>query len=172
MGPEYGQRSALLLKVLIIPVTFSLANSVAIGMAFGTEKRKPIAIYAIGEGLANLILSILLGKAYGPIGVAFGTLIPSLWVQVIIWPGYVSKLVSVSRRELMLNVWVPMAAASIPFVFATALLEQYSKPGSTITFFGETAAILPIFGACAFYVMRGEVLPRIREHLNARKASA
>ena len=56
-----------------------------------------MSIWAIGEGVANLTLSITLVHWYGIYGVAIGTLIPSLVVQLGLWPRYINQLVGLAR---------------------------------------------------------------------------
>ncbi len=77
MGTEYSHSSGLALIILSIPLIFAFANRTAGSIAFGIEKHKTIAIWAIGEGIANLTLSITLVHWYGIYGVALGTMIPS-----------------------------------------------------------------------------------------------
>jgi len=52
----------------------------------------------ICEATANLILSILLARRLGPVGVALGTLFPLLVTQMLIMPVY-------SSREFKISLW-------------------------------------------------------------------
>ena len=51
---------------------FMFANRAAGSIAFGMEKHKTGALWGIGEGVANLVLSIVLVHWYGIYGVALG----------------------------------------------------------------------------------------------------
>ena len=50
------------------------------------EKHKRIALWAIGEAVANFALSIILVRRIGIYGVAWGTTIPSVIVELFLWP--------------------------------------------------------------------------------------
>ncbi len=119
MGPQYSHSSGIVLIILSIPLIFAFANRTATAIAFGVEKHKTTSRWAIGEGVANLILSVVLVHWYGIYGVAVGTMIPSLFAQLVLWPGYISELVGLSRSEVLLKVWAPMFLAAIPFAVAT-----------------------------------------------------
>ena len=115
MGPQYSHSSGTVLVILCTCLLFSFANRTAGSIAFGIEKHKMSAIWAIGEGIANLALSIILVHWYGIYGVAIGTMVPSLVVHLVLWPGYISKLVGLSYSEVVWKVWAPVFLSSIPF---------------------------------------------------------
>src|SRR6266702_1305474 len=108
MGPQYAQSSGNVLILLIILWFFSYANITVSAIAYGVEKHKTTAIWAIGEGIANLALSVTLVHWYGIYGVAIGTMIPSLIVQLVFCPRYVSKLVGLSSFEVVWSIWGPL----------------------------------------------------------------
>jgi O-antigen/teichoic acid export membrane protein len=166
MGPEYAHSSGIVLVILCIALFFSYANRTAGAIAFGIEKHKTTAIWSIGEGVANLALSILLVHWYGIYGVAIGTMVPSLFVQVILWPRYISKLVGLSSFEVIGQIWGPMLLASIPFAIASYVINILAPAYSLAVFFLQVLATLPIFFltvALVFRVyVRSQILPRVR----------
>jgi O-antigen/teichoic acid export membrane protein len=166
MGPEYAHNSGIVLIILSIALFFSYANRTAGAIAFGVEKHKTTALWSIGEGVANLALSILLVHWYGIYGVAIGTMVPSLVVQVILWPRYISKLVGLSSFEVIAQIWAPMLLASIPFAAATYAVSILFPAHSLAVFFLQVLATLPIFFltvALVFRVyVRSQILPRVR----------
>ncbi len=166
MGPQYAHSSGIVLILLSIALFFSYANRTAGAIAFGVEKHKTTALWSIGEGVANLALSILLVRRYGIYGVAIGTTVPSLFVQVILWPRYISKLVGLSSFEVIWHVWGPMLLASIPFAIASCAINILAPAHSLAVFFLQVLATLPIFFltvALVFRVyVRSQILPRVR----------
>ena len=166
MGPEYAHSSGIVLIILSIALFFSYANRTAGAIAFGVEKHKTTALWSIGEGVANLALSILLVHWYGIYGVAIGTMVPSLFVQVILWPRYISKLVGLSSFEVIWQIWGPMLLASIPFAIASYAISILFPAHSLAVFFLQVLATLPIFFltvALVFRVyVRSQILPRVR----------
>lgn len=84
MGPEFGERSLLVLRYLLIGFTFSFSQLIAHGILKGISKHKILAYILVFEALANLGMSVALAKPYGIEGVAVGTLIPLLLASVAI----------------------------------------------------------------------------------------
>lgn len=166
MGPQYSQRSGTVLMILATALFFSYANRTAVSIAFGVEKHKTAALWAIGEGVANLALSLTLVRWFGIYGVAIGTLIPSLIAQLALWPGYVSKLVGVGRIEVMWHVWGPMFLAAIPFAIASYAMNAMFPAHNLAMFFLQVLATVPIFliavGLLFWEDVRRRVLPRVQ----------
>ena len=131
------------------------------------EKHKRQAIWAIGEGVANLVLSVVLAHFYGMYGVAVGTLIPSLFVQWVFWPGYISNLVGLSRYEVVFQVWGPLDTAC-PFhlTIVTYAIERFFPAHNLGVFFLQVAAALSIFMGTVALVfrsfVRSQILPKVR----------
>lgn len=171
MGPQYAHSSGTVLLILCTALLFSFANRTASSVAFGIEKHKVSAIWAIGEGVTNLTLSIVLAHWYGIYGVAFGTMIPSLIVHVVLWPGYVSKLVGLSYSEVVWQVWAPVFLASVPFAVATYAVNTLYPAHNLAVFILQVLALLPIFlisiGVVFRAYVRNQVFPKIRSLLFA-----
>lgn len=171
MGPEYTHQSGIVLIILCIPLFFAYANRTAGSIAFGIEKHKMVALWAIGEGVANLTLSIILVHWYGIYGVAIGTLAPSLFVQLVFWPRYISQLVGLSAFEVVWKVWVPMFLAAVPFTIATYVVGVLYPARDLAIYFLQVIATLPIFlvtiGLVFRTYVRGQIIPRVKSLLFA-----
>lgn len=166
MGPEYSHISGIVLVILTIPLFFFFANQTPAAIAFGIEKHKTMAWWAIGEGVANLTLSIILVHWYGIYGVAIGTLVPSLIAQLGFWPTYISKLVGLTPFEVIWNVWGPTILSSIPFAIASWTMETFHPAHNIAEFFLQVIVTLPVFFLTVALVfrsfVRSQVLPKIR----------
>lgn len=171
MGPQYAHPSGVVLAILAFPLIFAYANQTASAIAFGTGKHKLAGFWAIGEGLANLGLSIVLAHWYGINGVALGTLIPSLVAQLGFWPRYISKLVGLSWFEVIWRVWRPILLVSLPFVLASWAVDVRFPAHSLVQFMLQVAATLPVFVIPAAVLFRSflreRVLPTIKQMLTA-----
>jgi O-antigen/teichoic acid export membrane protein len=166
MGPQYAHKSGTVLIILASSLFFSYANRTAGSIAFGIEKHKEMAIWSVGEGVANLTLSIILVHWYGIYGVAVGTLIPSLVIQVGLWPRHISKLVGLSAFEVLWNVWMPMFLSVIPFAAATYAVGALFPARNLAVFFLQIIATLPVFFVTVGLIFRSyvrtQILPRMR----------
>jgi O-antigen/teichoic acid export membrane protein len=166
MGPQYSHSSGTVLILLSIPLLFAFANRTATAIAFGVEKHKTTSLWAIGEGVANLVLSVVLVRWYGIYGVAIGTMVPSLFAQLILWPGYISKLVGLNTVEVLWKIWAPMYLATIPFAAATYAVQVLFPARTLSIFILQVIATLPIFlitiGLVFRAYVRDQILPRFR----------
>ena len=166
MGPQYMKESGTVLIILACALLFSQTNNPAGAIAFGVSKHKTTARWAIGEGIANLTLSVILVHWMGLYGVALGTLIPSLVVNVGLWPRFIAKLIGISVGEILFEIWGPMFVAAVPFAVGSYLVNAYAPAHNLVTFFVETLLLLPLFLVGVAVVFRDQVrefvLPKIR----------
>lgn len=173
MGQDYAHIAGNVLVILVIPLMFACANRTAFSIAFGTERHKKSAIWAISEGVANLTLSITLVHWFGIYGVAIGTLIPSVFIHLFIWPPYVHELVGVKTSDIYLKVWGPIFLGSIPFAVGSFVVDRMFPPHNVVMFLLQTIALLPLFVVVIGLIYRrslGEyVLPKIRSFVMARR---
>ena len=169
MGPKYAHISGTVLLILSIPLFFSFANQTAVAIAFGIEKHQTVAKWAVGEGIANLILSIILVHFFGIYGVAFGTLIPSLVTQLGFWPRYSAHVIGLGPSQILLTVWGPAILSSIPFAIVSYIVDRLVPPRNLAMFFLQVAATLPVMFLTAGLIFRSfvsqQVFPRIRSML-------
>ena len=169
MGPQYSKTSGTVLAILATSLLFSLPNVTAASIAYGVEKHQTQAKWAVAEGIVNLTLSIVLARWIGIYGVAIGTLVPSLVVQLAFWPRYVVKLVDVSCLEVYRNVWGPVFLCAVPFAAASYGVDVLFPVRSMVIFGLQTLALLPIFGIAIGLMFREnvkrQILPRVRSFL-------
>jgi O-antigen/teichoic acid export membrane protein len=166
MGPQYAKTSGTVLAILATALLFSVPNTTAASIAFGVEKHKTIAKWALAEAVANLTLSIVLARKFGLYGVAIGTLVPNLVVQLIMWPRYVSRLVDVSWLQVFRNVAGPVFLCAIPFTVASFAVDMLFPVRNIMMFILQTIALLPLFGITVGWMFRDNIkrhiLPRVR----------
>nr|WP_255550827.1 oligosaccharide flippase family protein [Granulicella sp. dw_53] len=172
MGPSYAHEAGNVLVMLAVPLLFAYANRTAVSIAFGVGKHKKSAIWAIWEGVANLVLSVTLVHWFGIYGVAMGTMIPNLFVQLVIWPRYVHELVGIKTSTVLRDVWGPLYLAAIPFGLVSYTVNKYVPTHSIILFVLQTVAILPVFVGVIALMFRDSittyVVPRVRSFMGAR----
>jgi O-antigen/teichoic acid export membrane protein len=165
MGPQYSHTSGTVLAILAAALLFSLPNTPASSIALGISKHKTVAKWAIGEAVVNLSLSVVLARIVGIYGVAIGTLVPSLVVNVVFWPRYVTHLVKVSYRQVFVSVWGPLFLSAVPFAAASYLVDVFFQAQNMTMFILQTVSLLPIFAISIGWIFRNGIkrviLPRI-----------
>jgi O-antigen/teichoic acid export membrane protein len=145
MGPQYGPTSGGVLRILLVGQVFTLANATSMNITFGLAKHKQFAIWLAGEALANITLSIFLARRIGIYGVAIGTVIPTLFVQIVLWPRYISQIVGVHLRMYLFQAWVRPILAAIPFGMVCYFSDRYWPAAGLIGFFSQIAVTLPVY---------------------------
>ncbi len=95
MGAEYGAQGKWTLRILLIGYSFSFCQWIAYSILLGTSKHTFLAYVMVAEAVANLGISILLGKIWGIEGVAIGTTIPLLLANLFVIPIYVCRLLAI-----------------------------------------------------------------------------
>lgn len=84
MGPEIGDRSRWVLRLLLIGFGLATSQLIAHGILKGISRHKVLAYIMITEALVNLGMSVALARPYGIEGVAFGTMVPLMAATVAI----------------------------------------------------------------------------------------
>jgi len=164
MGKQYAEPSGTVLQVLLISLIVSAGSSASGGIVYGTEKHRRVALWAILEGASNLILSVILIRRMGIIGVAWGTTLPSLFVEVVLWPPYICKLVNIELWEYVWQTWIRTGIAILPFAAACYLAERYWPAGNLAFFLLQSILLLPLFAIGLGIVYWKE----LRHRLNTR----
>lgn len=158
MGPAYADLSGHVLWILSAPWFFGAGAAVLSSAVMGIGKHKPVVPVAIAEGLCNLALSILLVKKMGIIGVAWGTAIPNVVVDILFWPWYVRRTLGIPIREYARAIWLYPVVSLLPFAICTYVVEKLSPAPNLMVFFLQVAAVLPsaLVGAWYFGLAREE----------------
>lgn len=169
MGEQYAEQSGTVMRILLLSVLFASANTTSVGIVFGMAKHKRIAFWALGEAASNLILSIILVRRMGIYGVAWGSAIPSVFCELVLWPAYVSKLLSMSVRTYLWQTWVRTGIAAVPFAVACAIAERYWHVPNLFVFFLQIAVLLPLVPLSLALMYREEGMEQLRRWKERRK---
>jgi hypothetical protein len=96
-----------------------------------------------------------------------------LLVNVVLWPGYISKLVGLSYSEVVWKVWAPVYLSSVPFAIATYAVNARFPAHNLIIFFLQTTAVLPVFIVSIGLVFRSyvtsQIFPKLKYAMLGRK---
>jgi hypothetical protein len=76
--------------------------------------------------------------------VAWGTVLPSLVSQIVLWPRYLSKLLGLTVWSYFLEGWIRPALATAPFCLACLWTDHHWGVASLVRFFLQIAAALPL----------------------------
>jgi O-antigen/teichoic acid export membrane protein len=136
MGKRYVATSYPVLVILIIPATLMWAQAASGRVLFGISKHRTWAFVTLGEGLVNLLLSIVLvhvllpthGVIGGIEGDAFGTAIPLVCTMTMFMPWHLCRLLGIRMRTYLREAFVWPVLISIPLVGSLFLLRRWHHP--------------------------------------------
>jgi len=85
IGPEFEEPSGAVLQILTVSSLFFLpVRGVAQPLMMGLGKPKAVTFAFLAAGIANLVLSMILVRPWGLVGVALGTAIPNVVFAVYV----------------------------------------------------------------------------------------
>jgi O-antigen/teichoic acid export membrane protein len=134
MGGDYGPIAGMVLAVLAAGHAVGLPYATISGVLYGLGRHRTVALSRIIEGAANLILSIVLVRAYGWVGAAIGTAIPHAIMVGAILPLLLPAIAPIRLREYYVWTYLRPALAAMPFAIACWAIEHVLAPRDLVTF--------------------------------------
>ena len=154
VGLRYVADSYPVMLVVLIPTTLILAQSASPRILFGMARHRTLAWITSIEGIANLILSIVLVQRMGVIGDAIGTAIPLTFTSVYFMPRYLARTLKVPLPTFVREAYLLPVLLSLPQV-AVLLAMRYRFPvHHLVPLTGEILLSLAVYGAGLFWAVR------------------
>src|ERR1017187_1914867 len=151
MGKAYAS-SALFLMVLTIPQFIGLPQYVSALVLAGMARHRVLAYVILAEGFVNLVLSIVLVRKIGLVGVAWGTVIPDLICTAVIIPFYTLRVLKLGVREYVTGAFVRPVVAAVPIIGLGYGLSHLVATPSWALFGGEVAAMCGVFAILSYFI--------------------
>ncbi len=131
VGSEYAGHA----EVVVILTAASLLASVqwpAMAVLQAMARHRILAASALGNGIANLLLSLLLVRSYGLVGVAIGTLIPTAIEYLCVVLPYSMRAVQITVREMLLEILLPALLPAVPMILAMYGFNAMAAPATLL----------------------------------------
>jgi O-antigen/teichoic acid export membrane protein len=143
VGPQYAASSGSVLRILLLSSVAISGNRVGANIVLGLGKHRPFALWQSLEAIANLAMSIFLARRVGITGVAWGTVLPSLVSQLLLWPRYLSKVLDLPVWRYVWEGWLRPALATAPFGLMCIWIDQHWATRNLPLFFLQIVVALP-----------------------------
>lgn len=116
VGEDFQRHAGPILQVLMLSgLIFLPVRGVALPVLMGIGKPEKATFYFLGTGVLNLVLSVVLARPYGLLGVAIGTAIPNVVYGI--------SLLIISARELDFSVTQYLTrVVGLPFLGAIPVM--------------------------------------------------
>lgn len=112
----------------------------------GMARHRPLAWMSLGAALLNLALSIFLAPRMGLLGVALGTLIPTVIVIFGFIQPYILRTIDIGPVELLRSVFVPIALPALPLVAVLYFMNQTLTLTSLLPLLLTAAISFAVYG--------------------------
>ena len=146
VGPRYLS-SYTVLVILVAVRTLYVSQAASTTVAFGMDRHRPLAFALLAEGLANLVLSIVLAHRWGILGVALGTSIPMMGTTLLFLPLFICRLVEMPLRKFLAETYVAPILLCIPLALALALYRHLYPALGYMNLAGGMAVAAVVYGA-------------------------
>jgi O-antigen/teichoic acid export membrane protein len=151
MGPQYASSASILLVLALAQFT-SIPQNVSALVLAGMAKHKILGYIVVCEGAANLLLSLYLGRKYGLIGIAWGTVIPHVIATGIIVPSYALRMLQLSPNRYFSEAIVRPVVCAVPVGILSYVLSRSVDASSWLIFLGEAVSIAGTFGVLSYFI--------------------
>jgi O-antigen/teichoic acid export membrane protein len=123
VGPQYVS-SYVILLIVLIPSTFYEAQSTSNRILFGMSLHKSLAYIVLMEGIANVILSIVLVRPLGIVGDAIGTAIPLMCTSLFFLPRHMCRRLNIPIRKFLVEAYFFPVILCLPMIFVLLLMQR------------------------------------------------
>ncbi|HVP54244.1 MAG TPA: oligosaccharide flippase family protein [Candidatus Eisenbacteria bacterium] len=128
VGSKYITTSYPVLLVLLFPMTLMLAQSASGRTLWGMAKHRTWGWVVLAEGIANLILSVVLVRPYGIMGDAVGTAIPLVCSMIFFLPGHICRLLRLRVWTYLYRAYLFPLVLCVPLVAVLLLMQRWFVP--------------------------------------------
>jgi peptidoglycan biosynthesis protein MviN/MurJ (putative lipid II flippase) len=119
---------------------------------YGMSQHNTLGYLRIGEAVVNLVLSILLVKPLGVLGVAIGTAASHLIVAALILPSVISKRLGMRLRDYWWGIYGRTTLAIAPFAAGLLLVHEFVALRNLVEFFAWIAALSVMYLGCVWFL--------------------
>jgi O-antigen/teichoic acid export membrane protein len=128
VGKKYVATSYAVLVILIIPATLMWAQAASGRVLFGISKHRTWAFVTLGEGIANLALSVILVRFYGILGDAWGTAIPLTCTMLFFMPQHLCRKLGLHVGTFVRESYTLPFLLSLPLAAVLLLMRRWFVP--------------------------------------------
>ena len=125
VGETYAGPCYPVMLILLIPSTFAFAQGASTRILYGIAKHHSLAWVTCMEGIANLILSIVLIRPLGIVGDALGTAIPLTCTALFFMPRHLCRILNVRIGIFLREAYTFPLLLCAPTVAVLFLMQRW-----------------------------------------------
>jgi O-antigen/teichoic acid export membrane protein len=131
VGPEYRRYATL----LVLLVTYGLLDCAiwpAALVLMAMEGHRPLGPIAVAAGVANVVLSLILVRPFGLVGVAVASVIAAAVQSLLLVFPYAMRTIGVRGREVLAGVCLPLLLPTLALCGVIVGVRATADPESAI----------------------------------------
>ncbi len=140
MGPGF-EASVLPLQVLALTGVVLVGQGPLGNILLGTGRHRLVAFVSLGEAIANLVLSVILVRRFGLLGVAVGTAVPVFLANLFVLAPAVCRQLGIGVLEFARAVAVAPLVGAVIAALAGSGVRSALPPQSIGAIIGEGAIV-------------------------------
>jgi O-antigen/teichoic acid export membrane protein len=153
MGAKYVPASYPILLILLIPTTLRMAQATSSRILFGMARHRILAVVIFAEGIANLVLSVLLVRPYGIIGDAMGTAIPLTITCLFFLPQHLCGILGLRLRTYLVKAYGAPFLLCLPMAACLILLQRWFVPHKLLGLAVQAGLAGALYAGLVYYFM-------------------
>jgi len=153
VGAHYVAASYPVLLILLFPSTVMLMQTASSRVLFGMGKHQTLAKVTLVEGIANLVLSVVLVRRFGIVGDAIGTAIPLSCTVLLFIPQHLCRTLKLRLLSYCREAFLLPFVLTMPLVIVLLWLQRWFIPHHLLQLAGQVAIGLSVYGAGISWVV-------------------
>jgi O-antigen/teichoic acid export membrane protein len=153
--------SVVPLYILALAGIVMVAQGPAGSILLAAGRHRMVAVASLVDIVLNIAISVALVSRYGLIGVALGTALPYVVLNVFVLAPAACRIVCVGTGQFARTVGVPALVAAVPAVVVAGVFRTASTPESLAAVVAQSAAVGCVY-VTAFCVLGLQRVDRAR----------
>jgi len=125
VGARYVAPCYPVLLTMLIPSSLLFAQGASGRILYGMARHRSLAWVTGMEGIANLILSIVLIRPYGVVGDAMGTAIPLTCTALFFLPRHLCRILNIKVKSFLVQAYTLPILLVLPTVLMLLLMRHW-----------------------------------------------
>lgn len=170
LAPAFAPAGDIMM-VLAIPAVIFMPQIVGNSIMFGLSKHNQLLKILLAEGALKIILSIVLVKSMGMIGLAYGTGIPQVLLYGFVYPQIICRIVKIPVGRVYLTFFKSVLLGAVTAAPIAALALTWLPPTTWLTFFGNVTPVVIAGGVVGYFLLEPDDKLRLLDLVRSRGTS-
>lgn len=172
MGPSFAEPVALVLPILAFTQILSSPHNVVVNILYGISRHAALAWLRLVEAFVIVVLSVVLARSMGLVGVALGQAIPHVLLVTLVLPCLLRSILGLPVSKYLAGVYVRPLLAAIPFTLGALWIETHVHLANLIEFGVAIALLLLVYAPCVYAIgLTGEERQLVLRKLGLRRSA-